>query len=284
MRRSADFHVRDDLQRLRPTGDFAYQLLAHTRPSLCLDVGAASGATVQKMKKHAPQSRVLAFEPFPGNIPFFEQATAGIDGVVLMQLAVSNTFGVQDFHVPHVVKQSDAPASWAGMSGYSSVGFLVPDNSVINAGSTIRVDKCRLDDLVAERVGLLKIDVQGTEFDVLDGARRLIDTYGVDTIYSEFNGDQRVLELLADTGYDVFDTAYLVFDQHSLVHGMLDRPDVFPLSTGVTACSGYLGHPIPRDPFNYSAFFPPGGFQTDLFAVRRELTADVLGTIAAMSR
>lgn len=51
---------------------------------------------------------------------------------------------------------------------------------------TIDVDAVKLDDLVKERVTLLRIDTQSNEFHVLQGATALIDIYGVDIIYAEF--------------------------------------------------------------------------------------------------
>ena len=49
-----------------------------------------------------------------------------------------------------------------------------------------------LSDEIHEHVTLLKLDVQGAEPDVIDGAQRLIRTYGVDVIHMEF---QPVLQL-----------------------------------------------------------------------------------------
>jgi precorrin-6B methylase 2 len=42
-----------------------YDVLAHLEPGLMLDVGAASGGTTALMLRRSPQSRVIAFEPFP---------------------------------------------------------------------------------------------------------------------------------------------------------------------------------------------------------------------------
>jgi FkbM family methyltransferase len=284
MNHYSDFRVRDDLQRMQPDGDFAYALLAHTRPSLCLDVGAAAGDTVAKIKKYAPDTRVLAFEPFPGNISFFEKSTAAMTGVTLIEKAVSNDRGMQEFFVPHIVQQTTETNHWSTMAGYSSVGFLVPDDNHLDKSKIIRVERCRLDDLAAERVGLLKIDVQGTEFEVLDGAHRLLNQFGVDIIFSEFIGDRRVLELLDTKGYDVFDTAYMVFTPGNPVGAMLDRPQSFPLSTGARGYSGYLGQDIARDMDSYCSFFQHGGFQTDLFAVKRERANDVLEMIGPLTK
>ena len=50
-----------------------YKFVANFEPGLILDVGAAAGYYSAFMVQLSPKSKVLAFEPFPGNWPHFEK-------------------------------------------------------------------------------------------------------------------------------------------------------------------------------------------------------------------
>lgn len=258
--------IHDLVQRLRPRAHFQYALLSQLQPALCLDVGAAAGSTARAMRRAAPNTRVMAFEPFPGNWSFLEKAAAECGGIEIVRSAVSDRAGAQKFYVPSIVQGTEN--SWQSMAGYSSVGFLIPENAKLDAAKTIEVETVVLDDLVKQPVGMLKIDVQGGELGVLKGARQLITQHGVDLIFAEFTGDRRVLDLLISYGYDIYDCAYVIFDEKCGVQELLKEPGTIAFSTGASGYEGYLGAAIPRDSEGYCAFFRPG-FQTDLLAVRQ---------------
>lgn len=269
--------VRDDLQRIRPKDNFVYKLLTQTKPSLCLDVGAAAGGTAALIKQYAPDTHVVAFEPFPGNLHYFREATKALSDIELIAKAVSNNAGSIQFFVPHVVPGDSQ--SGGGMAGYSSVGMVLYDRykTWSKPEQVIDVQTCTLDEAISRKADFLKIDVQGGEFEVLDGAHRLLDE-GIDVIFSEFVGDRRVLELLHAKGYDIFDTEYMVFVDPSPLIERLHNPKFFPLSTGARGCIGYLADTTigDRGVDAYCAFFKGIGAQTDLLAVKRHLTDQML--------
>lgn len=268
-------------QQHRPAPFYAYEVLKVTRPNLCLDVGAAAGYMARLMRVNAPECRVIAFEPFEGNMPFLRERAEKEGSIEIVQAAVSDTAGIARFHVGSVV----AADGYKGMTGYSSVGRLLGDRATPAKGAIYEVPTVRLDDLVDERVGFMKVDVQGAELEVLEGAKNLVDGPGVDLMFVEFDGDARVLHWLFDRGYRLFDSLYYVTNNDgSFAKTFMHDPEAKTLSTGAQSFSGYLGADIPRDIDGYSAWLKSagglGGYAwTDIFAVHNRCADTVVPLI-----
>ena len=224
--------------------DLIYDLIKYQDLRLCLDIGAASGAMTRKIKlAGSVRTQIFAFEPFPGNHKYFSETTKGLSGITLFKKAVSSEPGVFRFHVGSVVAGDEK--GWESMTGYSSVGFLIDEkgfNSVTKNSQSmeIEVEAVTINDVVDRHVDFMKVDVQGGEFGVLKGCQRLIETYGIDIIYLEFNGDKRILDLMNEHGYCIFDTEYLIVPTKDIEQSMLEdmgfhRFRSINLSTGRTA-------------------------------------------------
>jgi FkbM family methyltransferase len=252
-----------------------YRLLEHLAPGLCVDVGAAIGRTVGRVLDANPQSRVIAYEPFPGNHPYFTQELGGDARVRLRPVAVADRAGREPFAVPDIV--ASGSSGWAKrLVGYSSVGHLART-------APLSVDVVTLDDEIGEHVRLLKIDVQGGEDRVLAGARRLIAGPGVDMILIEFNGTPATLRTLRTLGYVIFDSPYMIWPTRRYYRNWLRlRPDRFVpgwdvVERGERSLGGGVEHVWPRVPvrsFNaYCVWFFANrvartGMQTDLLCVQ----------------
>ncbi|MEP0324131.1 FkbM family methyltransferase [Bauldia litoralis] len=139
------------------------------------------------------------------------------------------------------------------MVGYSSGGFL--DAAKQSGRDTIETEVVAIDDVVDQTVGLMKIDVQGGEMDVLLGARKTIANHGIDLIYCEYSGQEGVLEFFFENGYTVF------FTEHLLVQRKPDDP-IFSwhivkekaLSSGRSAWTAWPPETMPRDAAGYADF------------------------------
>lgn len=209
----------------------AFELLRYTKPSLCLDIGAAAGIFTKLMRARSPSSRIFAFEPFPGNHPFFERNIANDPLVTLFKSAVTNSKGRVSFRVPSTVK-GDEPG-WSSYEGYSSLGHVVGSESTTD---TRIVESLALDDLIREHVGFCKIDIQGGEYNALVGSRRLLRDGLIDMLLIEFGGEDAIIELLSDAGYILVDTKYLLVCSRNAPDSS-DWSNLIPinLSTGVEA-------------------------------------------------
>ncbi|WP_187368982.1 FkbM family methyltransferase [Baekduia soli] len=154
-----------------------------------VDLGANSGASVLFLAGRYPGARIVAVEAGPAVFGVLEANVGGLPGVRCVHGAVTSTGEPVTFH--------DAGESWGGWThAPGSADDPAP------AGPAQVVAPVDLDALIAEAgpVDLLKIDVEGAEFDVLPACAGL-DAVG--TIVGEIHaaaGDPRTVALLEVVG------------------------------------------------------------------------------------
>jgi FkbM family methyltransferase len=122
--------------------------------SIAIDVGANIGFWSLPLSKRFTQ--VHAFEPFDLNAECFKQNLESRDNVVLHEVALSNIAYSTDLYIS------------AKSCGHPS---LDPDN--VTKGGSVPIQVKTLDSYQFKNVGYIKVDVQGTEKNVVLGA---IDT------------------------------------------------------------------------------------------------------------
>lgn len=124
-----------------------------------IDVGANDGSYVHYLRRHA--GRVLAFEPMP-HLAAALRSKFPRD-VVVRELALSDSIGTARLHMPVV--------DGVVVTGCSTISALA--SATYPGHHAIEVPMERLDGIYSGDVGFIKIDVEGHEQAVLDGA---IDT------------------------------------------------------------------------------------------------------------
>jgi FkbM family methyltransferase len=139
------------------------------RDSSAVDIGANKGDILREMVAVAPAGRHVAFEPLPR---FAAALRSAFPGVEVHEIALSDRRGEQQFH--DVVER---PA----LSGL----LLRDDPRIRGEVRTLRVRTARLDDVLPpdRRFDLIKIDVEGVELAVLEGARDVIERCKPDVIF-----------------------------------------------------------------------------------------------------
>lgn len=131
-----------------------------------MDIGANTGLFTLAAKAANPEAAVHAFEPVPeifNQFSYHCSANALNSGLVLNNIALSKEPGLEYIHIP-----------------YESMGSATLVQGGINnlRGKQKRISVTSLDEYVSnhriKRIDLIKIDVEGHEFEVLQGATRTL--------------------------------------------------------------------------------------------------------------
>jgi FkbM family methyltransferase len=124
--------------------------------SNCIDVGCHAGVILMEILRFAPSGKHYAFEPIP---QMAERLRKKFPNVNVYELALSDTTGSTTFN--HVL---DFP----GWSGIRKRSYPKSDPNI--ECITVKLEK--LDNLIPEdvKIDLIKVDVEGAEFQVFSGA------------------------------------------------------------------------------------------------------------------
>lgn len=119
-----------------------------------VDVGANIGYFALLFYRHVgPQGRIICFEPEPANVEELKrnQRRNGLENVEVVEVAV----GAQK----------------------TKVAFAKGKNGKVKKSGSLTVPQVTIDDQISEPVDMIKIDVEGYEGAVLEGAERTISSY-----------------------------------------------------------------------------------------------------------
>jgi FkbM family methyltransferase len=145
------------------------QFLRDTRDWTLVDVGANEGDFIRGAMLLAKPTAVVAFEPLPACQQNLGALLSSISGGRLVRAAVGSAPGEVGLNCTGNTKMSSVLRPQPGIEGSYPDG----DYAVMQK---LKVPVVRLDDVLAPdmRIGLLKIDVQGYEMEVLRGAPRTL--------------------------------------------------------------------------------------------------------------
>ena len=191
-----------------------------------LDIGANIGLyTMLAAERVGAEGHVISFEPNSENcrLILLGMEKNGFKNVSIFPLALSDENGYAYY------------TNYIGSNG----GFRSDTERLLSDPSCIVIPVARLNDLVKEKVDFIKIDVEGAEGLVVEGAKMLIERYRP-IITSEFSMEmlprvsriscREYLGYFKNIGYDVF---IVDRDEGNLVS--VDNIDTFLASYGSLA-------------------------------------------------
>jgi FkbM family methyltransferase len=153
-----------------------------------LDVGAHVGIWTIRLAQLFTD--VIAFEPVPDHVECWYANTKTFTNVELNELALSNK--------SEVVKMKQARHS-----GTSSLEY---NPSQLRTSTEIEISTQTLDSFNLSRVDFMKIDVEGHEMPMLEGAKDTIDVYApiifIEILKKELKKDINAYGWLLDRGYE----------------------------------------------------------------------------------
>ena len=183
------------------------QVIRHAcRPdSHCIDVGCHKGEILDLFLQAAPNGKHFGFEPIPVMYKALQTKYSGLGNCYLYDIALSNQQGTSSFN--YVVSNPS-------YSGLLKRRYDRPNEE--DTLITVRTEK--LDDILPPdmRVDLMKIDVEGGELMVLEGAVATLKRCKPIVIFEHGLGAS---ELYGSTPEKVFD----LLDDCGLMVSLLDR-------------------------------------------------------------
>lgn len=160
-----------------------------------IDVGSNRGQFALLARHRWPRAQVVCFEPLLVSGQRLCRLFAEDSAVQIFQVALSNQSGERDMHV----SRADDSSSLLAMTGLQVKEFPGTDEIGTQSVETKRLDEVIPAASIA-RPALLKIDVQGAELQVLQGAGAVLDA--VDVVLVEcswvefYEGQALVAEIL----------------------------------------------------------------------------------------
>ena len=200
---------------------------------MVLDIGANEGQFARELRDWGYDGRIVSFEPIPGVAATLRQRAAGDPGWEVRECALGREAGTAVLHV-------------SALSVFSSLRETLPSVEAFDARArtvgTVEVEVVRLDDVFGDLVrpgeqAFLKVDTQGSEPDVLDGAAGVLDRIvgvqlelGVRALYQGERLAPDLIRQMAALGYRLAQVHPVVFDPDDAFASLLQFDAVFARS------------------------------------------------------
>ena len=167
-----------------------------------VDVGANVGQTLAKVKLADPARRYFGFEPNPACFYYLETLVKanGWHGVSLFPVGLSYRTAIETLHA-YSDRQTDPTGSFKPDAR--------PELDEVYTKPVSVFDYAAVDEHIDAEIGLLKIDVEGAEHDVLTGMRARIERdlplviFELMTVPAMEARHQQTLDLFQAMGYRV---------------------------------------------------------------------------------
>jgi FkbM family methyltransferase len=177
--------ARSYVQKYEPDKQRAFDFFLK-KESIFFDIGANIGLHSYYVARKFPDAKIFSFEPLPANARYIRESIKRNHflNIQLIETAVSSTNGEAFFDIKHNNSEGMLTATETGL----------------------KVKAVTIDEFVRQSAlypDVVKVDVEGAESLVLEGAKRLMETGPPVFIVELHNPEQdiKVARLLVDNGY-----------------------------------------------------------------------------------
>lgn len=181
------------------------------KPLTIFDVGAHVGNISLKYNDLFPNSKIYSFEPFPESFRSLKQNTAQNKNIKIFNKGLGEQVGTSKFHSNvHEQTNSILATHEDGNSNWGSENML-------KTKEVLDIELTTIDQIVEaeniKKIDILKMDVQGAEYQVMAGAKKTIEKGMIGLIYTEiitiptYENQQELdeaLKMFREYGFELF--------------------------------------------------------------------------------
>lgn len=199
-----------------PVGENAFaamkRLVSDVDELIIFDVGAHHGHTSISFKNHFPTSIIYSFEPFDESFSRLKLNTQHDSGIKVFNFGLSDQQGIQSFN-------SNPSSETNSLLSTDEHGSKTWGKGLLETRKIVKAQFKTIDQVMNEmdipKIDILKLDVQGAEHLVINGAFDACANGAISVIYSEIITqptyiNQKTfhdsLALFHDNGFDLYNT------------------------------------------------------------------------------
>jgi FkbM family methyltransferase len=193
------------LLRIPHEADFrALRLIRQHLRGTYVDIGGNQGQSIESIRLIVPDAKIVSFEPNPALNRRLAQRYKGDPRIKIRPVGLADRDATLTLHVPSyrgfvydglASLNHEAARSWINAN---TVYFFQPDSLKIETFD------CAIETLDAQALDpvFIKIDVQGTEYDVVRGGLDTIRRYQPVLLVEDYHADPRLVGLMNELGYE----------------------------------------------------------------------------------
>ncbi|TAL66885.1 MAG: FkbM family methyltransferase [Bacteroidetes bacterium] len=210
------------------------KLLIKKENPIIFDIGACHGSVAMTYNELFKNPSIYCFEPFSESYYILQKNVSNFSNIKCLNCAISDKKGKANLNVNKnsatnsLLQSDDRGEEFWGKKLYDT-------ETVVNV-DTITIDEF-IRDISVPHIDILKIDVQGGEYEVFCGAKESLSNQNISLIYSEmimcptYRGQHKISEYF--TMLDSFGYQFLDFFNPVRRHNQLIQADVIFLNKSI---------------------------------------------------